>query len=63
MLVSMNSWPFIKLIREVEHFAVEKWTESKTFLQEDWEILSEQEETNVIVLVFYDVIYDCLDSP
>ena len=28
VLVRVDSWPLIKLIREVEHFAVEKWTES-----------------------------------
>jgi hypothetical protein len=62
VLICVDSWPFIKLKREIEHLTLQKWAKLDSLFQQHWEILSEEEETDVIILVLDDVVDDGLNG-
>ena len=57
----MDCWPFLELKVEVEHFAVKEWANLNSFFQQNRKVLSKQEERDVVILVFGNIVNDTLD--
>lgn len=57
----MAARPFVEVEREIENQRIKQWFDCNTLFHKDWEVLLEQEATDEVVLVFYDVLYHNLD--
>ena len=62
VLIGMDRGPLIELKGEVEDLTLQEGTKCDSLLEKDWEVLSKKEETDVIILVLYDVVNDGLNG-
>jgi hypothetical protein len=63
ILVGVDLWPLLKLELEVEDLTLKQRSNLDSLFYQNGEVLSKQEERDVIILELNDVVDDHLNSP